>query len=412
METQVKVEKTFQIREERMEEFQTKIDGLNKKAAKLGVSPVSFKVIKTELIPARNEFGIATGEEYALHHVTIEGATPKLPGWTFSGVVEHTPAGNIIKVVPGQEIDTKYREAKSVCDHCGHDRHRKETFIVRHENGEVKQIGRQCLRDFLGGSSPQRIAEMLQFVVSVMDLGDEDLGSWGGSATPMYSVLNILAQAMVFVKRYGFVSRAAARAYAEKSGETRYITTTADEVLRTYEKPKDKQDKEWLQNHLPTEEDLEDAKKVVEWIKGLAGDSDYEHNLKTLVELGVFKHAKIGIVVSGAGVWAREQGKAKLRESRAKENAASQWVGEVGKRQVFDLTLVDIKNLGDNAWGGCSVLHRFKDTDGNIFTWFASKEAVGEVGQTLKLKATIKKHEDYKGMKQTLISRCTVVERP
>jgi len=404
-EPNTKIERTFEIREERMAELQEKIDGLNKKAAKLGVAPVSFKVVKTVLKPVLDMEGRPTEEKYAVHVITVEGEAPKLPGWTFDGVVEHTAAGNIIKVVPGHEIDPKYREAKPVCDHCKHARRRKETFILRHESGDVKQIGRQCIRDFLGGTTPEHIAMLLQFAVSIGELGDDE-GSWGGNVVPVYTFHEILAKALVFVKRYGFISRAAANASAEKSTTT-YLTTTAEQVLHI---PKTQKDKDWLKDHLPSAEDHQDADKVIEWIGTLAGISDYEHNLKIVAGLEFFKHDKIGIAVSAAGVWAKEQGKAKVREAKLKEDITSEWVGEVGARQVMELILVDIKDLGENAWGSHSVLHRFKDTNGNVFTWFASRDAVGEVGQTVKVKATIKKHDDYKGIKQTILSRCTKLD--
>ena len=57
---------------------------------------------------------------------------------------------------------------------------------------------------------------------------------------------------------------------------------------------------------------------------------------------------------------------------------------------------------------GVSFLHTFKDADGRIFKWFGSSK-VGEKGAELVVKATVKKHDDYRGDVQTALSRVTVL---
>ncbi len=50
-----------------------------------------------------------------------------------------------------------------------------------------------------------------------------------------------------------------------------------------------------------------------------------------------------------------------------------------------------------------------RDPEGRTFVWFASKKIADE-GETVNLKASIIKHDEYNGRKQTIISRCTKIE--
>lgn len=105
-----------------------------------------------------------------------------------------------------------------------------------------------------------------------------------------------------------------------------------------------------------------------------------------------------------------------LRERIAKLNKkfeadlSSAYVGEIGKRETFEATLVYTTNLESQF--GVTHLYKFKDAAGSILVWFASSVfynvAAGrdiDLGDTVKFDATVKNHEEYKGIKQTQITR-------
>ncbi len=89
------------------------------------------------------------------------------------------------------------------------------------------------------------------------------------------------------------------------------------------------------------------------------------------------------------------------------EGTTSEWVGNIGDRIKLTLTLVKT-GYCTTRFGGSNI-YTFKDEDGNDITWFTSVALKKEVGDTFDVKATIKAHNDYKGKKQTLISRATVM---
>ena len=88
--------------------------------------------------------------------------------------------------------------------------------------------------------------------------------------------------------------------------------------------------------------------------------------------------------------------------------STSEWVGTVGEKYLDTVTLVR-KGWCDTRFGGSNI-YTFKDADGNEIVWFTSTRLAKEVGDTFKVKATIKTHNEYKGKKNTVVTRVKVVE--
>lgn len=58
-----------------------------------------------------------------------------------------------------------------------------------------------------------------------------------------------------------------------------------------------------------------------------------------------------------------------------------------------------------DSFYGTSLLLTFEDEEGNILTWFTKSEPAVEKGEGVILTGTFKKHEEYNGVKQTVITR-------
>ena len=98
---------------------------------------------------------------------------------------------------------------------------------------------------------------------------------------------------------------------------------------------------------------------------------------------------------------------ARLRERRL---SPSNFVGEVNDRDVFDLTL-KFKLDFQNYFHGRPVtswLNSLVDGQGNVFVYWG--KCLGNKGDNIKMKATIKEHKVYKGIKQTVVNRPTILE--
>ncbi len=79
-------------------------------------------------------------------------------------------------------------------------------------------------------------------------------------------------------------------------------------------------------------------------------------------------------------------------------------MSEVGKRIEFEAKVVGV--YGTEGFYGHTDIVKFRDSEGNLFAWFASGYTGLERDDRMAIKGTIKKHDEYRGIKQTILTRC------
>lgn len=94
-----------------------------------------------------------------------------------------------------------------------------------------------------------------------------------------------------------------------------------------------------------------------------------------------------------------------MAELRYKDVDAGSYVGEIGERRDFTLRIK--KAIAIAGYYGMSTMHIMEDADGNTFVWTTAAKTL-DVGETYNLKGTIKDHKEYKGIKQTILTRCAL----
>jgi hypothetical protein len=92
-------------------------------------------------------------------------------------------------------------------------------------------------------------------------------------------------------------------------------------------------------------------------------------------------------------------------EYEKKERQASNFIGTVGKRETFEL--VYLKHWSFDSMYGTVRYYKFHQ-NGNVVIWKTGKGLGFEVGKTYKMKATVKKHDYYNDIKQTVLTRAKV----
>ena len=98
--------------------------------------------------------------------------------------------------------------------------------------------------------------------------------------------------------------------------------------------------------------------------------------------------------------WAiRETMKAKLPKP------ASEHIGQIGDK--VDMEVTHIRTGYYDTQFGTTWVHNFKDAAGNILIWKTSA-CSGFEKDTLRIKGTIKAHDEYNGIKQTVLTRCKI----
>jgi hypothetical protein len=89
----------------------------------------------------------------------------------------------------------------------------------------------------------------------------------------------------------------------------------------------------------------------------------------------------------------------------------SEWVGEV-KQRMRDLKVTLSSARACSSAYGTSIMFTF-DYNGNTLIWFTScppDEEDAVVGNEYLLTGTVKKHDTYRGVKQTYLNRCILKE--
>jgi len=152
------------------------------------------------------------------------------------------------------------------------------------------------------------------------------------------------------------------------------------------------------------------GKKVFEWMKEIIKNpanqkSEYMVVLARIGVLAQVTEREVGYAASAVTSW--------LRNNTPAHKGAH--LGKIGDRLKVEATVKGMTAYESRyAAGGEGYVHIFEDGNGNILQWFTDK-VQGDLkisdGDKILLEGTVKKHGDYRGVKQTIINRCKVTKR-
>lgn len=403
----------FSIPEMNMDSLEKKLTRIRNKAAKYGCEfryeriGEHFEECKTDEI---GEDGKRMTELVRFIDIEVEGKAIA-NGWQFAASLDYTAQGNIISGVEGLEIPERYYTCAPWCEHCKTRRDRKSSYIVYNiETGEFKQVGRACLQDFTNGLNAEMVAQYESWFKECEEASEfSGLGGW---LERYYRTDDLMTAAVETIRIYGYVKRDFG------------VCCTADRALNLY--------KVWA--HFPlgmARESLladydeavsrgfdmtraasrELAATVRSWILNNDRNDNYFHNLKVACAGEFATWKTVGLVVSAFPAHDRElerQAEIAERERKAAEAVAkSAWVGNVGDRVT--VTIADFRTVisWETQWG-TTFVYKLTDAEGHEYTWktscwFDDDKCIGKV-----IKGTVKDHTEYRGVKQTELTRCKV----
>ena len=96
-----------------------------------------------------------------------------------------------------------------------------------------------------------------------------------------------------------------------------------------------------------------------------------------------------------------------LKNCRPVEESTSEWLFEE-KERFYDYAVVLKSVRGMETRYGYTTLIKFEDEYGNILDWWTSTDVKAEVGNRVLLTGTVKSHNEYKGNKTTVVTRCKI----
>jgi len=402
-------ERTYLIPSWNVGKLRDKIFKMNSKAAKLGCPEVHIEIIEQFQQKAPGYEDAVLAPMITIYKVAIRGEGPKINGWKFVGTLDHysLPGSVIVNTVPGECVPQEYYNSEAICDHCGKIRRRIETFIVEDEDEHFKQVGRQCLKDFLG-HDPKAVANHLTGLMRFLgELEDEEWARGGcGREQFVYDHLEVLQTAAAVIRKEGWLSRS--NAQADLDGKP----ATADLVMDVFLPPSFGGDSRRAHEHwvdgleIDNPRNQKDAEDALAWLNEQPQPStnEYMHNLHAIAGADGVPTKMFGYWCSLVSSYYRAQ--EKLAADKA-SNKLNEHFGNVKERVELAVEVATIRNVS-GEFGGYSIV-KMHDVDGHTFMWFTSSYVDMEIGHKYNIRGTIKKHEEYNNWKQTHLARVAVI---
>jgi hypothetical protein len=408
----------YRIPEQNLATLRAEIAKLNRRAAKLGVPAITLT--ETGNVETREKKNPVTGLVVSVTRIVemeLVGTTPKFDGWTLAATLEHTEEGNIIRKVPSCPVDLMpFKDCKPKCEHCNLTRNRKDTYLVAHDNGSVKQVGHDCIHDFLGHKSPQGLAELAELLYAAGELcglGEGEGFGGGGSSDNRIYARTFMAYCARAIRQYGYVSRKAMEE-AEMSGGSR--SSTKNTVMTWMFPPRDPVAKDRIRAAhcldgetwpMPNETDsaLVDVARdyIIDKLSGKMDLNEFENNLLICSKLEALEIRTCGIAAYVVEYYRRDTERA-AEIVRKQATVNNTHFGTVKTRyKGVALTYLGCSSF-DSAFGVCFI-HRFDNAEGQRLVWKTSTSLGYSDGLKVTATFSVKEHGEYKGWNQTKITR-------
>ena len=389
-----------------------------------------------------------TTEDVKKYNIELVDVIKPSNEWIILGVINHKEG--LVKSAPNQQIPFELIPkdlSSNVCDHCKSERVRNKTVFIKNlENDEIIRVGGSCIKYYLGYDYEKILNYLteLNLFIDTFNEGGIDFEDFefsrsrGFREEPTANVKDIIKYFFYYVKKKGYISKASAEKYNTKQDDkllndtesvepTRYMTCTKDqiheELLGVFTPPdfrKQKDVDEWnetIKNYgeIIEKENNDGYEKIVQYVEENYKENNFLFNVKNMIEAKYVKLSQMNYVLGACSMYygkiAYEEYKKKKEEEQHEIASVSEWVGVVGEK--IPLENLEITNISSFATDfGYSNVYKLKDDKGNIFTKFGtinSKFLVsGEdviVGSKISATAEIKKHDEYKGVRQTTLGR-------
>jgi hypothetical protein len=378
-----------------------KIEKINDRAAKKGLAGRLTLDVEEVEVKEKNDLGFEITE--LMYEVTFGGEAPKHNGWLFVATLDWDEnAGLIVRTAPGIESVNREALREGWCDHCKKVRVRRETFLVRNEeSGEEIQLGRSCIKDFLGWSTG------IGWVEAPRD-EEEESGWFGAAGEREVSTETVLAIGWACIKAFGYVRS------SDYSG-----TPTVHLVRNAINPGRSQRDKNFADKMRTLAGEAKDKAAAIRAFilsEDFSGTSEYVLNMKAIAGAKAASSRNWGMLVSAPQAWARFNEQTLIRKAR--DEKPSEWIGTApdkeagikGDRITFTGIVESIRYI-ESAYGSTTLYQVRAEDSGVIVKWFASTDALGEnTGVRVTFKGTVKAHEEFKGIKSTVLTRCALIE--
>ena len=422
----------IRIHEDNLAIFNEKLADLNAKFSKKGLPLINCSMEQKEMY--RVDEWTKQKFPYTLYVATLSSDfnQTNLSGIDveFEGVVSLIEKEESSKIYTFKNINYSSLLENCKCDKCGKKISRNKYLVFSKVGKEVEArddlvvLGTSCVKEYF----PFSIESYFGFLESAFEeLGsyDEFDGSFGGRASHYHTISEVYTATLACTQNL--------KVY-EKEGVTKnnVLGWLKDLKIDKYDYYRDVY--QIPSNPIPFED-------VISWVRDTLDKSteelrsDFEINARSVFfktlddgtrEVRNEIHEKyMGIAVYT--MYSAKQNHDKMvakkiaEENRAVENAKVEYYGAV--KDKFELELTFDKIFGFDSAYGYQYIILFHDEENHVFKWSTNKGTYQcwcktngrdgfleyEVGKKYTLKGTIKAHEEYHNVKQTVITRCKVL---
>ena len=364
-----------------------KLDKLQARAVRKGFTGQ----IALAATPGTRSHHTAGGLPVTVHgfDVTITGEPPRYQGWRFLAAVDVVGDGVVLRYPPGSTATIPNdRVNPGQCDHCRTRRVRRSTMLVANQDtGEILQVGRSCLKDFLGHS-----------INPVFLSIDEVAGELHGGTPAAWDTDSVLAYAIATVQAHGWAP-ASASEYGRIPTRNRVMLALtggrgADE-LRKELAPR-------LENAPARAPQIRH-----ELLAGLTGDSGYEANLVAVVRADSVDRRHLGLAVSAINAHQRMQADQQRETHRRQAVLKVEHVGSIGQKITLTGTVrtaIRVDGFTPRSPDNMMLIVDCGTAVAKMVTAAAWAYPV-QVGDRLTITGTVKAHTEWNGIKQTVLTR-------
>lgn len=407
------MEMTFAVYEHDLTEVMKELDKLVRKAQRYdaafsyhigGKHPEVVRVFQKDYIN-RREVEVARYTVPAVD-VIVTSELVKVNGWEVLARVERLPGAGensqtkniVIAFTP--YFDQHWYTTDFHCDHCGTNRQRSAVYICRNIDGREVQVGTGCLKEYTG-INPHSIISWATVKDVFEDLDHIDYERIEHFGYRYYEIGKVLALACDIVSTYGYV-----KSDMPDSTKLRLINAIDDDDT-------------------PSDEAVKKAALIIDWIKANEAANNFSDtivsNMYGPLDLGYIDKSRIGYAAYVPVTYDKEMEKRRLAAANP-----SQHVGEIGKRIKIVPKTAEVLTSWKTSYGSgynCVTTYLWKivDENDNVFTWKTSNDVFvynkNEYGDDdyhhpimpSSIVGTVKDHTEFRGVKQTQLTRCKVV---
>lgn len=373
--------------------------------------------------------------------IDVEG-TAKIDNWECVAVLEYHECGNIIRRINTEiDIPEHFKHSENICEHCNSKRNRNNLYVIHNvETDDWKQVGGKCLELYTSGLNMEYVAAFMDGIAELETY--DNFVDYGMCNRKYYSVKDIIAYAHEVIGKIGYFN-------SQSDLPTKFFVRQL--VFYSLDYAIIHINKELYRNAFSFQfskadffkpDTADTVKKIIEYYQGLEDTSEFLHNVKVMLSEGYVNAKNIGFLCYLPEGYAKhfqtEEKKAKIKE----EQEHAEFFGEVGKRytekvktaecvtswvtqwgitRIYKITLVSGENL---VWKTSNPLFDYEaipnwlenakkinlnsfDWTGIYDLWDDGKRAWVEHKMFIDtISFTVKDHKEYKGEKQTEVTRC------